>query len=231
MIRFEDILEKVRSYQPEGDFDLLRRAYVFSAREHRGQVRMSGEPYLVHPLEVAGILADRKLDVLCVACGLLHDVVEDTLVTVETVEEYFGREAAHIIDGVTKISKMHFSTIEEHQAENFRKMLMAMVDDIRILFIKLADRLHNMRTLQHLSEDRRVRIANETLEIDAPLAGRLGMSIIKSELEELCLRNLEPRAYGILAAGGIEAQVGETSSPRSGRRSKRSSPRTASPPR
>ena len=193
MIRFENILEKVRAYQPDGDLELLRRAYVFSAREHRGQLRKSGEPYLIHPLEVANILAELRLDVVCVVCGLLHDVVEDTLTTTETVEEYFGKEAAHIIEGLTKISKMNFSSVEEHQAENFRKMLMAMVDDIRIILIKLADRLHNMRTLQHLSEERRARIANETLEIYAPLAGRLGIGRIKSELEELCLKNLEPQ--------------------------------------
>jgi GTP pyrophosphokinase len=200
MIRFENILEKVRAYQPDGDLELLRRAYVFSAREHRGQLRKSGEPYLVHPLEVANILAELQLDVVCVACGLLHDVVEDTLTSTETVEGYFGKEVAHIIEGLTKISKMQFSSAEEHQAENFRKMLMAMVDDLRIILVKLADRLHNMRTLQHLSEDRRIHIANETLEIYAPLAGRLGIGRIKDELEELCLRNLEPKAYGVLAA-------------------------------
>ena len=200
MIRFENILEKVRAYHPDGDVELLRRAYVFSAREHRGQLRKSGEPYLIHPLEVANILAEMKLDVVSVVGGLLHDVVEDTLTTTETVEEYFGKEVAHIIDGLTKISKMNFSSVEEHQAENFRKMLMAMVDDIRIILIKLADRLHNMRTLRHLSEDRRARIANETLEIYAPLAGRLGIGRMKSELEELCLKNLDPKAYGVLAA-------------------------------
>ncbi len=200
MIRFENILEKVRAYQPDGDLALLRRAYVFSAKEHRGQLRKSGEPYLIHPLEVANILAELKLDVVCVVCGLLHDVVEDTLTDIESVSEYFGTEVAHIIEGLTKISKMKFSSLEEHQAENFRKMLMAMVDDIRIILIKLADRLHNMRTLQHLSEERRLRIANETLEIYAPLAGRLGIGRIKSELEELCLKNVEPKAFGVLAA-------------------------------
>ena len=199
MIRFEDILEKVRSYQPEGDLDLLRRAYVFSAREHRDQLRMSGEPYLVHPLAVADILADMKLDVVCVACGLLHDVVEDTLTTLENLEEHFGEEVAHIIDGLTKISKIQFSSTEEHQAENFRKILMAMIDDIRIILIKLADRLHNMRTLQHLPEDRRLRIADETLEIYAPLAGRLGMGRIRSELEDLCFRFQQPEAHAALA--------------------------------
>jgi GTP pyrophosphokinase len=200
MIRFEDILEKVRLYQPEANLELLRRAYVFSAREHRDQKRMSGEPYLVHPLEVAAILADLKLDVICVACGLMHDVVEDTLATLEEVERYFGKEVAHLIDGLTKIAKIQFSSIEEHQAENFRKMLMAMVDDVRIILIKLADRLHNMRTLQYLPEERRLRIAKETMEIYAPLAGRLGIARIKNELEELCFRYLEPTAYSLLAA-------------------------------
>jgi GTP pyrophosphokinase len=200
MIRFEDILEKVRVYQPDGDLDMLRRAYVFSAREHRGQVRRSGEPYLVHPLEVANILADRKLDVVCVACGLLHDVVEDTLTTIDVLEEYFGKEVAHIINGLTKISRIEYSSVEEHQAENFRKMLISMVDDIRILRIKLADRLHNMRTLQHLPGDKRERIAKETLGVYAPLAGRLGIGLVRSELEELCLRYLEPKTYSLLEA-------------------------------
>ena len=209
MIRFENILEKVRAYHPDGDVELLRRAYVFSAREHRGQLRKSGEPYLIHPLEVANILAEMKLDVVSVVGGLLHDVVEDTLTTTETVEEYFGKEVAHIIDGLTKISKMNFSSVEEHQAENFRKMLMAMVDDIRIILIKLADRLHNMRTLRHLSEDRRARIANETLEIYAPLAGRLGIGRMKSELEELCLKNLDPKALRCpRRSGGSQTKVG-----------------------
>ncbi|HXV63117.1 MAG TPA: bifunctional (p)ppGpp synthetase/guanosine-3',5'-bis(diphosphate) 3'-pyrophosphohydrolase [Vicinamibacteria bacterium] len=205
MIRFENILDKVRAYLPDGDLELLRRAYVFSAREHRGQLRKSGEPYLVHPLEVANILAGMQLDIVCVVGGLLHDVVEDTLTTIEAVEELFGAEVAHIIDGLTKISKLKFSSAEEHQAENFRKMLLAMVDDIRIILIKLADRLHNMRTLQHLSDEQRARIARETLEIYAPLAGRLGIGRMKSELEELCLKHTEPKAYGVLAAR-IEAK-------------------------
>src|SRR5215213_3972011 len=174
MIRFETLLEKVRSYSPEADLELLRRAYVFSALEHKGQVRHSGEPYLVHPLEVADILADMKLDVVCVASGLLHDVVEDTLTTIERIDELFGQEVAHIVEGVTKISTIPFSTSEERQVENFRKMLLAMVDDIRVILVKLADRLHNMRTLQYLPEDRQVRSAGETMDIYAPLAGRLG---------------------------------------------------------
>jgi guanosine-3',5'-bis(diphosphate) 3'-pyrophosphohydrolase len=200
MIRFETLLEKVRSYSPEADLELLRRAYVFSALEHKGQVRHSGEPYLVHPLEVADLLADMKLDVIAVAAGLLHDVVEDTLTTPERIEELFGREIAHVVEGVTKIGAIPFSSSEERQAENFRKMLLAMVDDIRVILVKLADRLHNMRTLHHLPEERRIKIAQETLDIYAPIANRLGMSKVKNELEELSFRYLEPKAYESLRA-------------------------------
>jgi GTP diphosphokinase / guanosine-3',5'-bis(diphosphate) 3'-diphosphatase len=200
MIRFETLLEKVRSYSPEADLELLRRAYVFSALEHKGQVRHSGEPYLVHPLEVADFLADMKLDVVAVAAGLLHDVVEDTLATPERIAELFGPEIAHVVEGVTKIGAIPFSSSEERQAENFRKMLLAMVDDIRVILVKLADRLHNMRTLQHLPEDRRLKVAQETLDIYAPIANRLGMSKVKNELEELAFRYLEPKAYEGLRA-------------------------------
>jgi guanosine-3',5'-bis(diphosphate) 3'-pyrophosphohydrolase len=200
MIRFETLLEKVRAYTPEADLELLRRAYVFSALEHKGQVRHSGEPYLVHPLEVADFLADMKLDVVAVAAGLLHDVVEDTLATPERIAELFGPEIAHVVEGVTKIGAIPFSSSEERQAENFRKMLLAMVDDIRVILVKLADRLHNMRTLQHLPEERRLKVAQETLDIYAPIANRLGMSKVKNELEELSFRYLEPKAYEGLRA-------------------------------
>jgi GTP pyrophosphokinase len=195
MIRFETLLEKVRAYSPEADLELLRRAYVFSALEHKGQVRHSGEPYLVHPLEVADLLADLKLDVVAVSAGLLHDVVEDTLTTPERITELFGPEVSHVVEGVTKIGAIPFSSSEERQAENFRKMLLAMVDDIRVILVKLADRLHNMRTLHHLPEDRRIKISQETLDIYAPIASRLGMSKIKNELEDLSFRYLEPKAY------------------------------------
>jgi GTP pyrophosphokinase len=200
MIRFETLLEKVRAYSPESDLELLRRAYVFSALEHKGQVRHSGEPYLVHPLEVADSLADMKLDVVAVAAGLLHDVVEDTLTTPERIAELFGPEIAHVVEGVTKIGAIPFSSSEERQAENFRKMLLAMVDDIRVILVKLADRLHNMRTLHHLPEERRIKIAQETLDIYAPIASRLGMSKVKNELEELSFKYLEPKAYESLRA-------------------------------
>jgi GTP pyrophosphokinase len=198
MIRFEDLLEKVRASNPDADTELLRRAYVFSAAEHKGQVRRSGEPYLVHPLEVADLLADMRLDVVAIAAGLLHDIVEDTPNTIEKVRELFGGDVSHVVEGVTKLSGLQFASSEERQAESFRKMLLAMVDDIRVILVKLADRLHNMRTLYHLPEDRRVRIAQETRDIYAPIAHRLGMSKLKNELEELAFRYIEPAAYNAL---------------------------------
>src|SRR3979409_2205885 len=200
MIRFETLLEKVRSYSPEADLELLRRAEGFSALGHKGQVRHSGEPYLIHPLAVADFLADMKLDVVAVAAGLLHDVVEDTLTTIERIRELFGPEVAHVVEGVTKISAIPFSSSEARQAENFRKMLLAMVDDIRVIFVKLGDRLHNMRTLNHLPEERRIKVAQETRDIYAPIANRLGMSKVKNELEELSFRDLEPQTYEALRA-------------------------------
>jgi GTP pyrophosphokinase len=200
MIRFEDLLEQVRSYTSDEEREFLRRAYVFSALEHKGQVRHSGEPYLVHPLEVASILADMRLDPVAIAAGLLHDVVEDTLTTIERIQEHFGPEVAHVVEGVTKISAIPFSSSEERQAENFRKMLLAMVDDIRVILVKLADRLHNMRTLSHMPADRQQRTAQETLDIYAPIANRLGMSKIKNELEELSFKYLDPLGYQSLTA-------------------------------
>jgi len=200
MIRFEDLLDKVKAYSPDADVELLRRAYVFSAFEHRDQVRRSGEPYLIHPLAVAEFLVELKLDAVAIAAGLLHDVVEDTLTTIERIQELFGPEVAHVVEGVTKISAIPFSSTEERQAENFRKMLLAMVDDIRVILVKLADRVHNMRTLSHLPEDRRTRVAQETRDIYAPIANRLGMSKVKNELEELSFRYLEPQAYEALRA-------------------------------
>ena len=200
MIRFEDLLERVRGYTSDEEREFLRRAYVFSALEHKGQVRHSGEPYLVHPLEVASILADMRLDPVAIAAGLLHDVVEDTLTTIEKIQEHFGPEVAHVVEGVTKISAIPFSSSEERQAENFRKMLLAMVDDIRVILVKLADRLHNMRTLSHMPEDRQQRTAQETLDIYAPIANRLGMSKIKNELEELSFKYLDPGGYQALTA-------------------------------
>jgi GTP pyrophosphokinase len=200
MIRFEDIYDTVSRHHPGADLELLRKAYVFSAVEHKGQTRASGEPYLVHPLEVAAILADMRMDPACVAVGLLHDVLEDTLTDAGRIKEYFGTDVLHIVEGVTKISRLPFSTSEERQAENFRKLLLAMVDDVRVILVKLADRLHNMRTLQYLPDERRVRISRETMDIYAPLAGRLGMSKIKNELEDLAFQYLEPESYKDLSA-------------------------------
>ena len=200
MIRFETIRDRVRAYQPDADFDLLRRAYVVAARAHGGQVRLSGEPYLSHPLEVAGILADLKLDIVSVSCGLLHDVVEDTEVTSEHIERDFGRDVRRVIAGLTKLSRVDFSSAEANQAENVRKMIIAMTDDTRVILIKLADRLHNMRTLDYLRAEKRQRIANETLEVYAPIAGRLGIGRIESELQDLSLRHIEPQTYRVLDA-------------------------------
>ncbi|MCM2254788.1 MAG: bifunctional (p)ppGpp synthetase/guanosine-3',5'-bis(diphosphate) 3'-pyrophosphohydrolase [Vicinamibacteria bacterium] len=200
MIRFEDIHETVRRHHPTADLELLRKAYIFSAVEHKGQTRASGEPYLIHPLEVAGILAEMQMDPTCVAVGLLHDVLEDTLTTPERLKDYFGPDVLHIVEGVTKISKIPFATSEQRQAETYRKMLLAMVDDIRVILVKLADRLHNMRTLHFLAEERRQKIARETLDIYAPIAGRLGMSRLKNELEELAFQHLDPESWKDLTA-------------------------------
>src|SRR5260221_377406 len=169
MIRFEDIYENVKRHHAGADLEVLRKAYIFSAVEHKGQTRASGEPYLVHPLEVAAILAELRMDPACVAVGLLHDVLEDTLTDADKIKEHFGPDVLHIVEGVTKISKIPFSSSEERQAENFRKLLLAMVDDVRVIIVKLADRLHNMRTLQYLPEECRTRIARETMDIYAAL--------------------------------------------------------------
>ncbi len=195
MIRLHDILDTVSAYNPEADLDLIKKAYVFSAKVHEGQTRQSGEPYLVHPMEVAGILARMKLDVPSIATALLHDTVEDTVTTLEEVERLFGQEIKNLVDGVTKLSRIQFTSIEEKQAENFRKMLMAMAQDIRVILIKLADRLHNMRTLEHLPENRQVAIAQETMDIYAPIANRLGIQEMKTELEDLALKFLKPDVW------------------------------------
>jgi GTP diphosphokinase / guanosine-3',5'-bis(diphosphate) 3'-diphosphatase len=195
MIRFEDILDKVESYKADFDEALLERAYIFSALAHKGQIRRSGEPYLIHPLNVAYILAEMKLDETSIAVGLLHDVLEDTLTTKEKLKELFGDEVAEIVDGVTKISRYAYVSKEEQQAETFRKMILAMVSDLRVVLVKLADRLHNMRTLEFLGDDRRSIIAKETMEIYAPIANRLGMGRLKGELEDLSFKNLFPKEH------------------------------------
>jgi len=190
-----ELIERVRAYTPTGPVEVIQRAYEFSAGVHKGQRRASGEPYLTHPLQVASIIADLRLDVPSVATGLLHDTVEDTLATLAQVEERFGPEIAGLVDGVTKIGQINFTSREEKQAENFRKMLLAMARDIRVILIKLADRTHNMRTLGHLAPERQVDIAQETLDIYAPLAHRLGIYWIKSDLEDNALRFLHPEVY------------------------------------
>ena len=196
MLRLNDILDRVASYHPEPDLDLVKKAYVYSAKVHTGQIRKTGEPYLVHPLEVAGILAELKLDESSVVTGLLHDTIEDTLATKEEITDLFGAEIAELVDGVTKLSQYSAAnTHEEKQAENFRKMVVAMAKDIRVLLVKLADRTHNMRTLGAMKPESQERIARETLDIYAPLANRLGIQWIKSELEDLSFKYLRPSDY------------------------------------
>jgi guanosine-3',5'-bis(diphosphate) 3'-pyrophosphohydrolase len=201
VIRLNDILQRVASYHPDPDLDIIKKAYVYSAKVHQGQVRKSGEPYLVHPLEVAGLLAQLKLDEASIVSGLLHDAIEDTLATPDEVKDLFGEEVFNIVDGVTKLSKFSASgtaSQEEKQAENFRKMIIAMAQDIRVILVKLADRTHNMRTLEFMREDKQQRIAQETLDIYAPLANRLGISWIKTELEDLSFRYLKPADFNEL---------------------------------
>ncbi len=199
MIRLNDILDKVVAYNPTADLNLIRKAYVYCAKVHQGQTRLSGEPYIIHPMEVAGLLAELRLDVPSIITGFLHDTIEDTLATSEELAEMFGPEVAALVDGVTKISKIHFKTKEESQAENFRKMLLAMAIDIRVILVKLADRLHNMRTLEFQPELKQRAIAKETMDIYAPIANRLGISWVKVELEDLSFRYLYSELYFDLA--------------------------------
>ncbi len=199
MLRLNDILDRVGGYHPDPDLDLIKKAYVYSAKVHQGQIRKSGEPYLIHPLEVAGILAEMRLDEASVVTGLLHDTIEDTLATKEEIAELFGPEIAELVDGVTKLSQFTAgNTQEEKQAENFRKMVVAMAKDIRVLLVKLADRTHNMRTLEHMIPEKQERIARETLDIYAPLANRLGIQWVKTELEELSFKYLHRGDYAEL---------------------------------
>ncbi len=199
MIHIDDILEEIRSYHAEADLDAVRKAYVYAVKVHKGQTRLSGEPYLTHLMEVAVILTRLRVDVPTVMTGLLHDTLEETLATEQELREQFGDEVAEMVDGVSKISKITFKTSEERQAENFRKMLLAMARDIRVILVKLADRLHNMRTLEFQPEEIRRKIAQETADIYAPLANRLGISWVKSELEDLSFCYLDPDNYKKLA--------------------------------
>jgi len=195
MIRFDDIIEKIQGQYSEKDLRLLQKAYVFAARAHKGQIRRSGEPYLSHPLEVTNILAEMNLDLTTLVAGLLHDVLEDTEVSLAEIRESFGREVAALVEGVTKISRVEDASPDQTRAETIRKIILAMTDDLRVIFIKLADRWHNLKTLHYLSEDKQKRIAQETLEIYAPIANRLGMGRIRAELEDLSFRYVEPDEY------------------------------------
>ncbi|HEX5423565.1 MAG TPA: bifunctional (p)ppGpp synthetase/guanosine-3',5'-bis(diphosphate) 3'-pyrophosphohydrolase, partial [Candidatus Acidoferrales bacterium] len=194
-LRFVELLDKVRRNRPGDDLDLLRRAYDFAAEQHKTQTRVSGEPFLSHPVEVAHLLADMKLDVTSLCAALLHDVVEDTKIPLEEISKEFGADVERLVEGATKISRLDLLAPEARQAENVRKMLLAMVNDVRVVMVKLADRLHNMRTLEYLDHERQQRIARETLDIYAPVANRLGMGLIRGELEDLSFRYLEPEAF------------------------------------
>jgi len=209
--RFEGLLKQVQANRPTDDVTLIRKAWEFCVQHHEGQMRASGEPYIVHPLEVSEVLAEMKLDSTAIAAGLLHDAVEDTPATSEEIEAGFGDQVAHIVEGVTKIDKIQFANREDRQAENVRKMLLAMVSDVRVVLIKLADRLHNMRTLEHLQADRQEAIARETMDIYAPLAHRLGMGKVRGELEDLAFRYIDPVSYEKVAAA-VESRRLEGSS-------------------
>jgi guanosine-3',5'-bis(diphosphate) 3'-pyrophosphohydrolase len=195
----DTICNTISSYYPDAKLDDIRRAYAFADEAHQGQLRASGEPYMIHPTQVAQTLADLRLDMASVIVGLLHDTVEDTHATLEQIESVFGKDVAELVDGVTKLSKMTFKTSEEKQAENFRKMILAMAKDIRVILVKLADRLNNMRTLEHMASLKQQIIAQETLDIYAPIANRLGIGWIKMELEDLCFKYLHPEAYSKLS--------------------------------
>src|SRR5436309_8298900 len=210
LTKFRDLMRRMQETRPHDDLSIVKKAYDFSLKHHEGQSRASGEPYLVHPLEVALVLAEMKMDPVAIAAGLLHDSVEDTSVTIVDIRKDFGEQVAHIVEGVTKISKIDFATREEQQAENLRKMVLAMVDDIRVVLIKLADRLHNMRTLGALDRERQEQIARETLDIYAPIAHRLGMGKIRGELEDLSFRYVDPIGYEqVRSAVEARRQAGE----------------------
>jgi guanosine-3',5'-bis(diphosphate) 3'-pyrophosphohydrolase len=198
MMRQYELVERVTRYDPDANEDLLNRAYVYAMKAHGNQKRESGEAYFNHPLEVAAILADMKLDDATIAAALLHDTVEDTGATTEEIGEKFGPEIAALVDGLTKIKQARPVTREATQAENLRKLLLAMSKDVRVLLVKLADRLHNLRTLEHVKPEKRTRIAQETMDIYAPLAGRMGMQLVRDEMEDICFRILNPDANKII---------------------------------
>ena len=200
MLRISDIIDNAQTYLPAEDLEMIQKAYIYSASVHQGQVRLSGEPYLTHPMEVAGILTDMKMDAATIISGLLHDTIEDTLTTAEQLEREFGGDVAFLVSGLTKLSRISFRSQEERQSENFRKMILAMSADIRILLVRLADRIHNMRTLQYHPTEKRIYIARETMDIYAPLANRLGINSMRMELEDLAFEHIAPDAYKELVA-------------------------------
>ena len=221
---YAELEQKIRALRPKDDLSQLEKAYRMAAEAHKDQLRQSGEPYMIHPLHVTLILADMQMDMVCLITGLLHDTVEDTSVSLDQIKKEFGPEVAACVDGVTKLSKLKFYSREERQAENVRKMLLAMVNDIRVIIVKLADRLHNMRTLGALPQERQLRIAQETAEIYAPIAHRLGMGKVRGELEDLSFRYLEPEASGRAdardrVATAAERRVSQQNAPRRGSQS------------
>ena len=212
MMRQFELVELVKSYDPKADEDALNRAYVYSMKAHGAQLRASGDPYFSHPVEVAGLLAQMKLDTASIVTGLLHDTVEDTVATLDDIEQLFGPEIARLVDGVTKLSRIELQSDQTKQAENFRKLVLAMSEDIRVLLVKLADRLHNMQTLRFIkSDEKRRRIARETMDIYAPLAERIGMHRMKDQLEDLAFAELHPdaRASIIARLGFLRDQGGD----------------------
>jgi guanosine-3',5'-bis(diphosphate) 3'-pyrophosphohydrolase len=199
MMRQYDLIERVKRYNPNTSEALLNRAYVYAMKAHGEQKRASGDPYFSHPLEVAAILTDLKLDDATIAAALLHDTIEDTAATRAEIDQMFGKDIGALVDGLTKLKKLDLVTKEAKQAENLRKLLLAIADDVRVLLVKLADRLHNMRTLSHMPPETRRRTAEETLDIYAPLAGRMGMHEMREELEDLAFRELNPEAYTVVS--------------------------------
>ncbi|MDQ3560495.1 MAG: HD domain-containing protein, partial [Pseudomonadota bacterium] len=211
MMRQYELVERVAAYNPQADEELLNRAYVFAMKKHGAQTRASGDPYFSHPLEVAAILTDLRLDDSSIAVALLHDTIEDTGATRDEIDRLFGPAIGRLVEGVTKLQRLELVSREAQQAENLRKLLLAVAEDIRVLLVKLADRLHNMRTIQFVPEDKRVRIAEETMEIYAPLAGRMGMQGMRDELEDLAFRVLNPEAYSAISSklGELKEKSGQ----------------------
>ena len=206
MLRINDILDKAQTYLAADELEMIQKAYIYSATVHQGQVRLSGEPYLTHPMEVAGILVDMKMDSATIISGLLHDTIEDTLTTKEQIDQEFGKDVTFLVSGLTKLSRISFGSQEERQAENFRKMILAMSADIRILLVRLADRIHNMRTLQYQTPERRIYIARETMDVYAPLANRLGINWMKMELEDMAFQYISPDAFKEIATRVAKSQ-------------------------